>query len=152
MRPYVDRLLEANEGDLPTRKSTRRRGVRGSAHELEDESVQRSHGRNEHVSAPSCDHVEVKCCSDDTEQCAPSLQGFNPADEREHEEQNGSGFVIVGTRYDPRQRYWGKMQRINNRVTKIQERLSRCVRKASQLRQREWEKGRWVAWIVVGET
>ena len=100
MRPYVDRLLEANEGGLPIRKSTRCRGVREPAHELEDKSVHRYQVRNEHVSAPSCDHVEVKCCNDGREQCAPLLQGFDPAEEREHKEENGNGFVIVGTCYD----------------------------------------------------
>ena len=37
-------------------------------------------------------------------------------------------------------------------MIEVQERLSECVRKASQLRQREWEKERWATWFVVGET
>jgi len=97
--------LETNEGDLHTRKSPNSvpgrvpyvEAVREPAHEYEDESVQGYHVRNKHVSTPSCDHVEIKYCSDGTEQCAPLLQGFNPAEEGEHEEEDGNGFVIVGT-------------------------------------------------------
>ena len=77
--------------------------MRELAHEHEDKSVQVYVVRNEHVSATICEHVEVKYCSDGREQCAPLLQGFHPAEEREHEGQSGNGFVIVGTCYD-----WGR--------------------------------------------
>ena len=46
---------------------------------------------------PSCDHVKPIYCSDGTEPCAPLLQGFNPAEKREYEEENDNGFVMVGT-------------------------------------------------------
>ena len=106
----ADRLLETDEGDLYTRKSPNNvpggpyvEAVRELAHEHEDKSVQGYHVGDEHVSAPCCDHVEVKYCSDGREQCTPLLQGFDRAEEREHEGQNGNGFVIVGTCYD-----WGR--------------------------------------------
>ena len=109
----ADRLLETNEGDLHTCKSPNNapgvpyiEAVRELAHEHEDKSVQVYDVRNEHyehVSASSCDHVEVKYCSDGREQCAPLLQGLDPAEEREHEGQNGNGLVIIGTCYD-----WGR--------------------------------------------
>lgn len=44
---------------------------------------------------PSSNHVKVKNCGNGTEKCASLLEGFYPDKEREHEEKDGYGLVII---------------------------------------------------------
>lgn len=52
---------------------------------------------------PRGDHVEVKDGGNGTEKRATLLECFDPAEKREHEEEDGDSFIVVrpgdGTRY-----------------------------------------------------
>ena len=96
--------LEADEGDLHTGECpnnipggvTDVKLVVESAHQSENQGVQRDHVGDEHVSTPSGDHVEVEHAGEHAVERAAVLHGFDPEVEGEHEEEDGDGFVVVG--------------------------------------------------------
>ena len=97
--------LKADERHLHRGESTNRvpAGVgdieprRKAAHEDKHEGVERDHICNEDVSSPRRDHVEVEDGSDGAIERRTMLHGTDPAPEGEHEEEDGDGFVVIGS-------------------------------------------------------
>ncbi len=95
--------LEANEGHLHTSKRTNRVPRRVchvetaavAAHEHEHKGMHGNHVRDERISTPCCDHVEVENGGDGAIKSASLLKSFYPTVEREHEQEDGDSFVVV---------------------------------------------------------
>lgn len=96
---------EANERNLHARQRPQRipRGVcdieaqAEPSHTDENKSVERNEAGNEGIAAPGGDHVAVEERTKGTPKDGAQLQGLDPEEEGEDEEENGDSFVIIGT-------------------------------------------------------
>ena len=57
--------------------------------------MERDHVRDKGVATPGGDHVKVEEGSDGTEKGATLLEGLDPSEKGEHEQEDGNGFVVV---------------------------------------------------------
>lgn len=97
--------LETDKGDLHAGQRANRiprrvcdvEAATEAAHQDQDQSVQRDHVGDEYISTPGSHHVEIEHSCEGSEEGAAELEGFDPAEEGEHEQENSDGLVIVGT-------------------------------------------------------
>jgi hypothetical protein len=95
---------ECSEGIVRTIRDVETGRV--TTHEEQDKGVEGEQVCDEDVSSPCGDHVKVKEGGESSPKGTSCFEGTDPEEEGEHEQENGNGFVVVGSCHRSRDVAW----------------------------------------------